>query len=391
MLTEEQRDVRRLARDLAEREIAPRAAGWDRDRAFDRTVLDELAALGFLGMRVPEQHGGLGFDAPTCLIALEEIAKADASLALAVAVQNAPLPQLLLELGTEAQQRRWLPALAAGEVAAGLAISEALAALDAASLPTTAQQEPNGGWTLVGEEPWVAGAADADVVTVFARVEEAGGAARVGAFMVDPAAPGCRVESPPPTMGCRAAGVAEVRLDGVRLDAGRSLGRPAPGFAHVQGALDLGRLAVAARAVGIAQAAMEQARGYALQRQQFGRALAQFGAIRGKLASMAARIEAARALVLDGARLWEAGGEDGQAGQDRLARAAMAKLVASETAAWVASQAVNVLGGNGYMKDFPAERLMRDAHGTEIFEGTNETMRLVVGRCVTEPRDGKTT
>lgn len=391
MLTEEQRDVQRLARDVAEREIAPRAADWDRARAFDRAVLDELAALGFLGMRVPEQHGGLGFDAPTCLIALEEIAKADASLGLALAVQNAPLPQLLLDLGTEAQQRRWLPALAAGEVAAGLAVSEALAALDAASLPTTAQQEPNGGWTLVGEEPWVAGVADADMVTVFARVEEAGGAARVGAFMVDPAAPGCRVESPPPTMGCRAAGVAALRLDGVRLDAGRSLGRPAPGFAHVQGALDLGRLAVAARAVGIAQAAMEQARGYALQRQQFGRALAQFGAIRGKLASMAARIEAARALVLDGARLWEVGGEDGQAGQDRLARAAMAKLVASETAAWVASQAVNVLGGNGYMKDFPAERLMRDAHGTEIFEGTNETMRLVVGRCVTEPRDGETT
>lgn len=388
MLTEEQRDVRRLARDLAEREIAPRAAGWDRARAFDRAVLDELAALGFLGMRVPEQHGGLGFDAPTCLIALEEIAKADASLALAVAVQNAPLPQLLLELGTEAQQRRWLPALAAGEAAAGLAISEALAALDAAGLPTVAQQEADGGWTLGGEEPWVAGAADADVVTVFARVEDAGGSARVGAFMVDPAAPGCRVESLPATMGCRAAGVAAVRLDGVRLDAGRSLGRPAPGFAHVQGALDLGRLAGAARAVGIAQAAMEQAREYALQRQQFGRALAQFGAVRGKLASMAARIEAARALVLDGARLWEAGGEDGQ---DRLARAAMAKLVASETAAWVASQAVNVLGGNGYMKDFPAERLMRDAHGTEIFEGTNETMRLVVGRCVTEPRDGKTT
>lgn len=390
MLTAEQRDVRRLARDLAEREIAPRAADWDRARAFDRAVLDELAALGFLGMRVPERHGGLGFDVSTCLIALEEFAKADASLALAVAVQNAPLPQLLLELGTEAQRRQWLPALAAGEVAAGLAMSEAVAALDVAGLPTVARQGRDGGWTLAGEEPWVAGGADAGVVTVFARVEQTGGCARVGAFMVDPAAQGCRVEGRPATMGCRAAGAASMRLDGARMGADRLLGRPAPGFAHVQGALDLGRLAGGARAVGIARAAMEQAREYALQREQFGRALAQFGAVRAKLASMAARIEAARALVFDAARLWEAGGEDGQAGQDRLARAAMAKLVASETAAWVASQAVNVLGGNGYMKDFPVERLMRDAHGTEIFEGTNETMRLVVGRCVTEPRDGKT-
>lgn len=391
MLTAEQRDVQRLARDLAEREIAPRAADWDRDGAFDQAVLDELAALGFLGMRTPEAHGGLGLDVPACLVALEELAKADASLALAVAVQNAPLPQLLLDLGTEAQKRQWLPSLASGEARAGLALSEAGAALDASSLATTARQAPDGSWTLAGEEPWVAGGASASVVAVFARVEEDGAGPRVGVFMVDPAAQGCRVEPRETTMGCRAAGPAALHFDDARMDAGRALGRPAPGFGHVQGALDLGRLAGGARALGIAQAAMDHARAYALERQQFGRALVQFGAVRSKLAVMAARIEAARALVLDGGRLWEAGGESPQAGQDRLARSAMAKLVASETAAWVASQAVNVLGGNGYMKDFPVEKLMRDAHGTEILEGTNETMRLVVGRCVTEPRFGETT
>ncbi len=390
MLTAEQRDVQRLARDFAEQEIAPRAAAWDRDRAFDRTVLDQLAALGFLGMLVPEQYGGLGLDVPTYLVALEEIARADASVALVVAIQNGPVPHLLLELGTEEQRERWLPRLAAGEISAAFALPEDGAAIDeadASGLSTAARRGDDGGWTLSGTEPWVAGGAAAGVVAVLARTEAPGARARVAAFLVDAAAEGCRLGRREATMGYRASGTAPLRLDGVRLGPGRVLGDPDGGADGVLGALDLGRLGIGAQAVGIAQAAMEHATAYAIGRRQFGRALAKFGAVRAKLAWMAARTAASRALVMDAARRWRCEG-GAAARRDRAARAAMAKLVASDTAAWVAEQAVHVLGGNGYMKEFPVEKLMRDAKGTEIFEGTSETMRLVIGRSLIE-RDGE--
>ena len=382
MLTPEQREIRDLARDFAEGEIVPRAAAWDRDRAFDREVLDKLAELGFLGMLTPPEYGGLGFDTPTYLVALEEIARGDAALALTVAIQNGPVPHILLTHGSEAQKARWLPALATGEMIAGFALSEAEAGSDPSGMTTRACTE-EGAWTISGSKKWVTNGSRADVVIVFARTGPAGSRPPIGAFLVDTDAAGYRVGRREKTMGLRASETVSVDLEGVRVGAERLVGDPGRGLAYALGALDLGRLGIGAQAVGIAQAALEHASRYAGERRQFGRPIADFGAIRSNLANMATRIAASRALVMDGAAAWEAQSAGGGEGLPITARSAMAKLLASETAMWVTEEAVRIFGGYGFMREFPVEKLMRDAKGTEIYEGTSEILRLVIGRAVT--------
>ncbi len=432
-MTEEQREIRELARDFAESEIRPRAAAWDRDGAFDREVLDKLAGLGFLGMLVPETYGGLGLDVPTYVVALEELARGDASLALTVAIQNGPVPRLLLTHGTEAQKSRWLPVLASGKTLAGVALSEDRTGSDPSALTTVARKE-DGGWTITGSKRWVTNGRLADLVVVFARtspdpadptpklgtgsvaaeavrspgaslephdarehsVDPADGRSSgrsrpsIGAFLVDTVAEGYRVGKRETTMGFRASETVAVELEGVRVDADRFVGDRSRGSSHaLAAAQDVGRLGIGAQAVGIAQAALEHAIRYAGERRQFGRPIAAFGAVRGKLAGMATRIAAARALVLEAARGWEAvegrpgfgAGEDD--GLSVTAWSAMAKLLASETASWVTDEAVHIFGGYGYMREFPVERLLRDAKGTEIYEGTSEILRVVIGRSLT--------
>lgn len=381
-LTPEQREIRALARDFAEGEIIPRAADWDRDGAFDREVLDRLAALGFLGMLVPEEYGGLGFDAPTYLAALEEIARGDAALALTVAIQNGPVPHILLAHGSEAQKRRWLPALASGDRIAGFALSEADAGSDPSGLRTRAR-EHGGGWTISGTKRWVTNGSLADVVVVFAATGAGESHTPAGAFLVDTDAAGYRVGRREKTMGLRASETVSVELEEVRVGPGRLVGDPALGLRYGLGALDLGRLGIGAQAVGIAQAALEHATRYARERHQFGRPIAAFGAVRSKLAVMATKIAASRALVREGAEVWEANGSGAGGGLPVKARSAMAKLLASETAMWVTEEAVRIFGGYGFMREFPVEKLMRDAKGTEIYEGTSEILRLVVGRSLT--------
>lgn len=382
MLTPEQREIRELARDFAEREIAPRAAAWDLRGSFDREVLDGLAELGFLGMLVPQEYGGLGFDVPTYLVALEEIARGDAALALTVAIQNGPVPHVLLEHGSEAQKSRWLPALAAGEKIAGFALSEAEAGSDPSGLSTRARLH-DAVWTIRGSKKWVTNGSRADLVIVFARTGSAGAGAPVGAFLVDTAADGYRVGRREKTMGLRASETVSVDLEGVRLHPNRLVGDGAGGLGYALGALDLGRLGIGAQAVGIARAALEHATRYARERRQFGRPIAAFGAIRSKLAVMATKVAASRALVREGAVAWEA--RASSAGDDLpvTARSAMAKLLASETAMRVTEEAVRIFGGYGFMREFPVEKLMRDAKGTEIYEGTSEILRLVIGRALT--------
>ena len=380
VLTSEQREIQGLARDFAEGEIVPRAAAWDRDRAFDREVLDKLAELGFLGMLVPPEYGGLGLDVPTYLVALEEIARGDASLALTVAIQNGPIPQILLAHGSDAQKSRWLPALAAGEKLIGFALSEAGAGSDPSSMTTTAREQ-DGRWTISGEKRWVTNGTLADAVLVFAKTGGSGSGQPAGAFLVDTSAPGYRAGRRENTMGLRASETVEVKLDAVSVEGDRLVGDRARGLSYALGALDLGRLGIGAQSVGIARAALEHATRYAGERYQFGRAIATFGAIRSKLAVMATKIAASRALVMEGARAWEA--RETLGGLPVTARSAMAKLLASETAAWVTEEAVRIFGGYGFMREFPVEKLMRDAKGTEIYEGTSEILRLVIGRAVT--------
>ena len=388
MLTAEQKAIRELARDFADSEIIPHAAAWDRDGAYDRQVLGKLGDLGFLGMLIPERYGGLGFDVPTYLVALEELARGDAALALTVAIQNGPVPAVLLAHGSESQKARWLPDLASGARIAGFALSEAQAGSDPSGITTTATREA-GGWTIAGAKRWVTNGASADLMLVFARTGDgAAGRPTTGAFLVDTSAPGYRAGKREKTMGYRASETVSVDFDAVRVDGARLVGDPDRGLSYALEALDLGRLGNGAQAVGIAQAALEHAVRYTHERRQFDRPIASFGGVRRKLATMAAKITASRALVMEGARAWEARDTLGTDDLPLTAYSAMAKLVASETATWATEEAVRIFGGYGFMREYPVEKLMRDAKGTEIYEGTSEILRLVIGRSLSARRLG---
>lgn len=398
-LAADQREIQALAREFAEAEIAPHAAEWDRAGGYGRPLLDQLGELGFLGMLVPEEYGGLGMNTGAYLVALEELARGDASVALAVSIHNGPVVRLLTAHGNDAQKERWLPDLASGKKIGGFALTEPQAGSNPAAL-TTQAREVDGGWTLDGSKRWVTNGRLADLVCVFAKtgptaagtdtstagtnpsVAPSDVAPEIGAFLVETDAEGYRPGRREKTMGLRASETVEVALEGVRLGADRLVGDRARGLGHALDAIDLGRLGVAAQALGVAQSAMEHAASHAVERRQFGRPIARFGAIRSKLAGMATRIAASRALVMEAARAWEAS----PSGRAAATWPAMAKLHASETAAWVTDQAVNVLGGCGFMREFPVERLMRDAKATEIYEGTSEILRMVIGRSVTHTK-----
>jgi len=375
--TAEQLEIQALAREFADGELRPHAAAWDAARALDEAVFGKLAELGFLGMRVPEEHGGLGFDASTWLLVIEELARGDASVALAVAIHSGPVCSVIVEHGTDAQKADWLPRLASGEALGAFALSEPAAGSDAAALTAAAVRE-GGGWRLSGVKRWVTNGQRAGVVVLFARAAEG-----VSTFLVPTHAEGYRVGEAEHTLGLRASETVTVHLDDLRVGAEALLGTEGKGLGHALEAIDVGRTGIAAQAVGIGRAAMEHALAYALERHQFGTALADFGATRAKLAEMQRRIAGARCLAHHAASALDrvGSGEVHRSGPDgRIARAAVAKLVASEAATWVADEAVQIFGGYGYMRDYPVEKLLRDAKGTEIYEGTNEIMRHVIAR-----------
>ncbi|HSM03735.1 MAG TPA: acyl-CoA dehydrogenase family protein [Longimicrobiales bacterium] len=379
--TAEQREIQGLAREFAQNEIAPHAERWDAERELSESVFGALSELGFLGMLTPERYGGLDLDVPTYLLVLEEIARADASVALAVAIQNGPVPAILLGHGTEAQKEMWLPRLASGEVLGAFALSEAGAGSDAAALETRAVRTDTG-WVLDGRKAWITNGGRAGVVVLFARIEDEG----VACFLVEPGSPGYEVVERVTTMGHRASETVNVALSDVRLPHEALVGEPGRGLSYALESLVLGRTGIAAQALGIAQASLDHATRYSMERRQFGMPLAQFGATQAKLANMAARIAGARAAIHEVGERLEArrrGGVDmGTGAEDLGARAAGAKLLASETAMYAADEAVQIFGGYGYMRDYPVERLMRDAKGTEIFEGTSEIMRVVIARAL---------
>ncbi len=374
-LAEQRREIVALAREFAQREIAPHAAEWDRAKAFPRELLAQLGELGFLGMRVPEAYGGLGLDALTYLMVLEEIAAADASVSITVGVHNSLGCGMLVRHGSEAQKERWLPRLARGEVLAAFALSEPEAGSDAAGLTTQAERA-GAEWVLNGAKAWVTSGDLAGLVVVLARTDSPGerrGSRGISAFLVPGDAAGLEHGRPEDKMGLRASRTTGLVLRDVRVGADALLGEEGAGLRLALEALDYGRLGVAAQAIGIARAALEAAIRYAGERRQFERPIKDFQAIQFKLADMATRLAAARAL------LHQAAQED-VAGRQLAMRASMAKLFASETAMWVTTQAVQVFGGYGYMRDYPVERLFRDAKVTEIYEGTSEIQRIVIAR-----------
>ena len=374
-LTDTQRQVMDLAREFAREHIEPHAAEWDRTKQFPRAVIDELGKLGFLGMTVPERYDGMGFDTVTYLLALEELAAADASIAVSVGIQNAIPATMLLRHGSEAQRNRWLKPLARGELLVGFALSEPDAGSDPAGMHAQAVRDGSG-WVLNGMKAWATNGGTADLMMVMVRTDSAGnrrGAKGISTFIVPTDTPGYRAGRPEDKMGLRASNTATVALEELRLPPDALLGEEGMGFVYSMEGLEAGRLGIAAQAVGIARRALEHTVAYCAERRQFDRPLREFQGVQFKLADMATRVAAARALAHAAA-----------ARKDRdepvTAQASMAKLFASETAMWVTTQAVQLFGGYGYMRDFPVEKLFRDAKVTEIYEGTSEIQRIVIAR-----------
>lgn len=376
-LTEEQREIRAVAREFAEREIAPHAAQWDKDAHFEPSIVSKLGELGFLGMLLPEEHGGLGLDTVTYLIALEEIAAVDASTAVLMSVHNSLPTQMILRFGSDEQKTRFLPGMARGDILGAFALSEPDSGSDAVSLTTQAVRDGDF-WVLNGTKSWVTNGGTAGAIIAMARTDARDarkGGRGIGAFIVTPDMPGFHVGKKEDKMGLRASPTVQLNFDNLRVPETNLLGVETEGFVYSMQSLENGRLGIAAQAVGIARAALEEATRYAGERRQFGKHLKDFEAIQFKLADMYTRVTAARSLLHDAAAAKDRG-------QVVTHVASMAKLFASETAMWVTTQAIQIFGGYGYIKDYPVERLFRDAKVTEIYEGTSEIQRIVISRAL---------
>jgi alkylation response protein AidB-like acyl-CoA dehydrogenase len=374
-LTEEQREIQRTAREFGAAEIIPNSDAWDRAEAYDVGIVKKLGDLGFLGMLIPEEYDGLGLDTRTYLVALEEIAAADASVAVLMSVHNSLPTQMLLRYGSAAQKEKYLKPMARGEWLGAFALSEPEAGSDAASLHTQAQRDGDC-WVLNGTKAWVTSGNHADVILAMARTDAPGdrrGARGIGTFVITPDMPGFHVGKKEAKLGLRASPTVQLHFENLRVPAENLLGDANMGFIYAMQSLDNGRLGIAAQAVGIARAALEHATRYAAERRQFNRPLKEFQAIQFKLADMATRVTASRALLYSAAAAKDRG-------EPITQFSSMSKLLASETAMWVTTQAVQIFGGYGYVKEYPVERLFRDAKVTEIYEGTSEIQRIVIAR-----------
>ena len=367
-----------LAREFAREKVEPFAAEWDRTSHFPRDVIDELGRLGFLGMGTPEEYDGMGLDTLTYLMVLEEISAADAAIAVSVGIHNAIPTTMLVKHGTAEQKERFLKPMARGEILAGFALSEADAGSDAASLRAQATRDGKD-WVLNGAKAWATNAGKADLMMIMARTDSPNarrGAKGISTFIVPTGSKGYTAAKPEDKMGLRASNTAGIELSDLRVPAAQMLGEEGMGFVYAMEGLDAGRLGIGAQAVGIARRAIEHCLKFTAERHQFDKPLQDFQAVQFKLADMATRTEAARALAHRAAARKDAG-------EDITAHASMVKLFASETAMWVTTQAIQLFGGYGYMRDFPVEKLFRDAKVTEIYEGTSEIQRVVIARALT--------
>jgi alkylation response protein AidB-like acyl-CoA dehydrogenase len=357
-LSPEQREIRDLARRVADERIAPHAAAWDREHTFPRELVGELGELGLMGVCVPEEHGGAGADFLSYVLVLEELSRADAGVGVTVAVHTSACALPLLAHGGE----RWVPALASGEEIGAFALTEPGSGSDAGAMRTRAVDG-----RITGTKQWITNGSYASTFLVFAREGE-----RVSAFVVRAGAEGFAVTREEEKLGLHSSSTADLAFEGTP---GERLGSEGAGMRIALATLDGGRIGIAAQAVGIAQAALDLAAGYAKERAAFGGPIARFQAIQHKLADMQTEIEAARALTWRAARLK-------QAGRPHTVEGAQAKLFASRVARHWTGEAIQVLGGYGYTREFPAERYYRDAKVTEIYEGTSEIQRLVIARAL---------
>lgn len=374
-LTEEQQMVQTAVREFAQKEIAPLAREYDEEEKFPRPQLKGLAELGLMGMIIPEQYGGAGFDSVSYALALEEIAKADVSLAVIVSVTNSVCAYPILSWGTEAQKQKYLVPLARGEMLGAFCLSEPQAGSDATNLKTRATADDNF-FVLNGTKSWVTNGGEAGVYLVMAATGENNGRKEISAFLIEGETKGFSVSSIEHKMGQRASQTTEMSLVDVKVPKENLLGGIGNGLKVAFSSLDNGRIGVAAASVGIAQAALEEATVYAKDRTAFGQPIAEFQAIQHKLADMATATEAARLLTLRAAAMKDANHK--QAGFF----ASMAKLFASENANKVCAEAIQIHGGNGYSRHYNVEKYYRDARITTIYEGTSEIQRIVISRGI---------
>ena len=371
-LSVEEQQTRELARALARERIAPLAAQVDESETYPTQQLELLGAQGLMGLYIPEAYGGAGLGAMAFCLAVEEVAWACASTAVIFLVQYAA-GYPLVAAGTEQQKRRYLPRLAAGEITTALSISEPGAGSDAAAMQTTAVRKSDR-YVLNGSKMWVTNGSHAGVITLFATVDRARGHKGVTAFLVEPSFPGFEVGKHERKLGVRGSPTVALHLADCEVPVENRLGAEGEGFRVALGALDRSRPAVGAQAVGIAQAALDAATGYARQRTQFGQPIAAFQGVQFMLADMAMQVHAARLLVHHAAALVDRGV------RDTSLESSMAKCFASDAAMRVTTDAVQVFGGYGYTREYPVERFMRDAKITQIYEGTNQIQRTVIAR-----------
>src|SRR3989440_7845112 len=372
-LTPEQREIQALARDFGAEKIEPNAGAWDREHRFPRELFGQLAELGLMGTCVPEEYGGAGADFLSYVLVLEELSRADAGVGVTVAVHTSAATLPILAFGTDEQKSRFVPPLARGEQLGAFALTEAEAGSDAGALRTRADSDGDG-WTIDGAKQWITNGRYAGTFLFFARTDPQTETARgISAFVLD--GDDVRVTRDEKKLGLNSSVTNDLVVEGAKVGRDRLLHEENRGFRVAMTTLDGGRIGIAAQALGIAQAAYDVARDYALQRRAFGHRISDFQAIQQKLADMSMEIDAARLLIYRAAWLK-------QQGRRHTEEGAKAKLFASEMVRKQTGEATQILGGYGYTKEFPVERYYRDAKITEIYEGTSEIQRLVIARSI---------
>jgi hypothetical protein len=366
--------VQDAVRAYVQAEIAPQAARWDRESHFPQRELHGLAALGCYGVAVPAEWGGAGLDYLALAVILEEIAAGDGATSTVVSVNNCPVCSILMAWGSEAQKERWLKPLARGEMLGAFCLTEPQVGSQADGLKTTAKRD-GGDYVLDGTKQFITSGKNGDVAIVMAVTDPAAGKRGISAFIVPTASPGYRVERIEEKLGQHASDTAQIRFEGCRVSAVNLIGEKGQGLKIALSGLEGGRIGIGAQAIGMARAAFEAALRYSKERVAFGKPIFEHQAVQFRLADMATEIEAARQLVHHAATLKDAG-------VPCLKEAAMGKLVASEMAERVCSAAIQIHGGYGYVADFPVERIYRDVRVCQIYEGTSDVQRILIGRAL---------
>jgi alkylation response protein AidB-like acyl-CoA dehydrogenase len=370
---EEQADIRSTVRHFTEQEITPHAGIWDENNYFPREIYTQMATLGLMGMTIPEEHGGSMLNRLTGTLVYEELAKGDMATAGGLSVHNM-VAGSIARFGNDEQRQRWVSRLASGELLGAFSLSEGGAGSDAASLQCRAERVDDA-YIINGSKMWVTNGGEADIYLLMARTSAMQGSAGIACFVVEKGTPGFSFGKTERKMGLHSSPTRELIFEECSVPASNRLGEEGQGFKIALSSLDGGRINIGAITVGVAQAAFETATAYAREREQFGKSISEFQGIQFMLADMAMKIEAARLLVYEAAYKLDQG-------QNASMAAAMAKCFATDMAMEVTTNAVQVLGGAGYVRDYPVERYMRDVKVAQIFEGTNQIQRIVIARAL---------